>query len=106
MEGDIKNIEKRGSARRSANLKEARIIQDGRQFKGVVEDECDNGLKVISASSRDIPTFIPESRCELKLLNGDRTEKSYHCEVRWVHINKTPTLGYTYRMGMEIIGRP
>jgi len=26
-----------------------------------------------------------------------------NCEVRWVHINKTPIHGLTYRMGMEVV---
>jgi len=105
MDAEFRNLEKRSSVRRASDLKDVTIILDGKQFKGVVEDECANGLKVISASEKSVSAFVPESRCQLTFLDSDQSRHSFQCEVRWVHINKTPTHGYTYRMGMEIIGR-
>jgi hypothetical protein len=85
------NREKRDSERKNSACIDAEFVSNGIRYQGVIENICDND------------SFIPEKFVEINftLPSGDKI--SLHCEVRWVHINKTPIHGLTYRMGMEVV---
>jgi hypothetical protein len=98
-------MEKRRSERKRVSL-EARIATNGADSAGFIEDICEHGLHLITASRKSNVSFIPETILELKPPENSGSKASLHCEVRWVHINKTPIHGLTYRMGMEILKEP
>jgi len=100
---EILNMEKRRSSRRPVNLLKAELVSSGKIYPGVIEDMCEHGMKVITASKEGIGSFVPEKIFELKFQSGTNGETCLNCEVRWVHINKTPIHGLTYRMGMEVV---
>jgi hypothetical protein len=99
------DMEKRRSERKSISLN-AELAGEGISCSGVVENICEYGLHLITASKNHSSSFIPEETFELKVKNASGTEACLHCEVRWVHINKTPIHGLTYRMGMEVLKQP
>ena len=96
-------MEKRRSKRKTVNL-ETDLTFDGVNYPGFVENICDHGLHIIAASKERVVSFIPERTINLKFQSSLslREKINLHCKVRWVHINKTPIHGLTYRMGMEI----
>jgi len=98
-------MEKRRSKRKPVNLG-ATVYAEGMDCTGYIENICDHGFHLITASQRSKSFFIPEAILELQLDNAAGKKAKLHCEVRWVHINKTPIHGLTYRMGMEILRRP
>jgi len=96
-------MEKRRSMRKPVNLLAADLIFNGNKYPGVIEDVCEHGMKFIAASKKSIASFVPEKVFELKLRSDTSKVTCLNCEVRWVHINKTPIHGLTYRMGMEVV---
>jgi len=98
-------MEKRRSARKSVSL-DARLTVNETNSTGFIENICEHGLHLITASWKSKSCFIPERIIELKVQNASGSEACLNCEVRWVHINKTPIHGLTYRMGMEILNQP
>jgi hypothetical protein len=97
------NREKRDSERKNSACIDAEFVSTGIRYQGVIENICDKGVHAIAASEACVDSFIPEKFVEINftLPSGDKI--SLHCEVRWVHINKTPIHGLTYRMGMEVV---
>lgn len=98
-------MEKRRSERKCVSL-DARIAKNGADSAGFIENMSEHGLHLITAAGKRKASFVPETILELKLQNQSGCKASLHCEVRWVHINKTPIHGLTYRMGMEILTAP
>ncbi len=98
-------MEKRRSQRKPVKL-DATVCADGMDWAGYIENICEHGFHLITASQRSKSYFIPEAILELQVDNPAGKKAKLQCEVRWVHINKTPIHGLTYRMGMEILGRP
>ena len=94
-------MEKRRSKRSPVNL-ESWLVFDGINYSGFFENICDYGLHVIAASPERVESFIPESTINIEFHTSAVENVNLDCEVRWVHINKTPIHGLTYRMGMEI----
>ncbi len=94
-------MEKRRSKREPVNLK-AEIVFDGVNYPGFVENVCHEGLHIVASSEQCVTSFIPERIINLKFRSQSKDKIDLHCEVRWVHINKTPVHGLTYRIGMEI----
>jgi hypothetical protein len=97
-------MEKRHSKRKRASL-DAKLICSGKNYTGFIENICEHGLHLITASKKSKTSFIPEKILKLKIQNKGN-KKSLNCEIRWVHINKTPIHGLTYRMGMKILKQP
>ena len=97
------NREKRDSDRKNSSCIDAEFVSNGIRYQGVIENICDTGVHAIAASDTSVDSFVPEKVVEIsfKLPSGDKI--CLQCEVRWVHINKTPILGLTYRMGMEVV---
>ncbi|MEW6602612.1 MAG: PilZ domain-containing protein [Nitrospirota bacterium] len=98
-------MEKRRSERRHVSLN-ASIAADGADGTGYIENICEHGLHLITASGKKSASFIPETILKLNVRNKSGKNADLHCEVRWVHINKTPVHGLTYRMGIEILKAP
>ncbi len=98
-------MEKRRSERKKVSLN-AKLITNGVSSLGFIEDICEHGLHLITASRKINSSFIPETVLELAVQNPSGSKASLNCEVRWVHINKTPIHGLTYRMGLEILKQP
>ena len=97
-------MEKRHSKRRVVSL-EASLTTKESRYPAYIENICENGIHCIVPSVKHVLYFVPENICELKCWHNDEYETWLQCEIRWVHINKTPILGYTYRMGMEVLNR-
>ena len=97
------NFEKRRSSRRSLNSHNTAVICNGTTYNGVVENMGNNGLHVIAASKECVTSFVPETILEVQINSSQEKQVNLHGEVRWVHINKTPIHGLTYRMGVEIM---
>jgi len=98
-------MEKRNYYRKPVSLK-AELISDGINYPGFIESISEYGFHIITASNKSVTSFIPEATIKLKLQSSLGRKINLHCEVRWVHINKTPIHGLTYRMGMEILKQP
>ena len=98
-------MEKRRSKRKPVNL-ETDLTVNGVNYAGFVENICDHGLHIIVSSPKKVAPFIPENKINLNFSPSLSEKINLHCEVRWVHINKTPIHGLMYRMGMEIIEIP
>jgi hypothetical protein len=98
-------MEKRRSERRHVKL-DARIAANGADSSGFIENICEHGVHIITASGKKVASFVPETIIKLNLQNHSGSKACLDCEVRWVHINKTPIHGLTYRMGMEILKAP
>lgn len=98
-------MEKRRSKRKNVGL-DARVVTNGVSSPGFVENICEHGLHLITASGKISSSFIPETVLELTVRNSSGSKANLNCEVRWVHINKTPIHGLTYRMGVEILKQP
>jgi hypothetical protein len=98
-------MEKRRSDRKSVSL-HVKLITNGKSSSGFIENICEHGLHLITASGDIRSSFIPETVIELTVQNTSGNKACLNCEVRWVHINKTPIHGLTYRMGMEILKQP
>jgi len=96
-------MEKRRSRRKPVDLLNTEIRHNGAGYSGVIEDMSDLGVKVIAASKKNITSFIPEKVFTLNFESPSKKEVCLNCEARWVHINKTPIHGFTYRIGMEIV---
>jgi hypothetical protein len=58
---------------------------------------------MITVSKNHVASFIPEIVYKLEFKTPSDEKAWVKCEIRWVHINKTPFHGFTYRMGMEIM---
>lgn len=71
-------------------------------YRGVIENMSAHGLFVITVSWEHVTSFIPETVFEIDVQTGNEVSKLI-CEVRWVHINRTPFYGFTYRMGVDIL---
>ena len=93
--------EKRQSKRKPLNFK-TKISLNGRSYPSVIENLSQRGMHVIAATGNKAVPFVPETMIHVELppSKGDKSE--IKCEVRWVHINKTPIHGFTYRMGMGV----
>ena len=98
-------MEKRCSKRKPVNL-EAELISDGINYSGFIENIYKHGLHIIAASKKSITSFFPETIINIKIRPRIGKKINLYCEVRWVHINKTPIHGFTYRMGVEILKQP
>ena len=98
-------MEKRRSKRKPVSLGTS-LIAEGTNCSGYLENICEHGFHLITSSSKSKASFIPEAILELEVPDASGSKASLHCEVRWVHINKTPIHGLTYRMGMEILNQP
>ncbi len=98
-------MEKRRSERKRVNL-DAKIATNGTDSTGFIENICEHGIHIITASGKSAASFIPETILDLKVQHKAATKARLLCEVRWVHINKTPIHGLTYRMGIEILKAP
>ncbi len=85
---------------------DAKLISNGVRSSGFIENISEHGLHLITASGKTRSSFIPETVLELTVQNPSGSKANLNCEVRWVHINKTPIHGLTYRMGMEILKQP
>ncbi len=94
-------MEKRRSKRKPVSL-DAEIVFKGTNYPVYIENISQYGLHLIAAAGKKAVSIIPEMilKLEFQPLAGEKT--GLHYEVRWVHINKTPIHGLTYRMGMDI----
>ncbi len=99
-------MEKRRSKRKQVDLLKVDVISEDANFSGVIENINEYGMHLIAASKKCEKSLIPESILELKFDPPLETRANLSCEIRWVHINKTPIHGLTYRMGMEILEYP
>lgn len=97
-------MEKRRSKRKPVSMGTS-LKAEGTNCSGFIENICEHGFHLITSSGERKAAFIPEAIFELELPDNSGTMASLHCEVRWVHINKTPIHGLTYRMGMEILNQ-
>lgn len=97
------SFEKRRSLRRAAGSWNTAFVCNGTCYSGIIENMSDHGMHVIAASKESVSSFVPEAVLELKCSAPGEEPIMLYGEVRWVHINKTPILGLTYRMGMEIL---
>ena len=95
--------EKRCSERETVGPFEAVLECDGVNYAGVVENVGKHGLHMITVSKNHVASFIPEVVYKLEFKTPSDEKAWVKCEIRWVHINKTPFHGFTYRMGMEIM---
>jgi hypothetical protein len=98
-------MEKRRSKRKYVSL-DAKLITNGVSSPGFIENICEHGLHLITASGKISSSYIPETILELTVQDPSGCNSNLNCEVRWVHINKTPIHGLTYRMGVEILNHP
>ena len=96
--------EKRRSKRIPVSL-EGKLISSGKYHAGFIENISEHGLHIIIASKTSKTSFIHETNHEVKIQHPTRNKITLYCEVRWVHINKTPIHALTYRMGMEILNQ-
>ncbi len=99
-------MEKRRSKRKPVDLLKVDVIADGIKSTGVIENITKYGMHLITASKNSEATLVPETILELQFKSSEVTIKNLFCEIRWVHINKTPIHGLTYRMGMEVVKYP
>ena len=97
-------MEKRKSKRKPVELDASQISNSGNSY-GFIENLCEQGLHIITPSVKVKKSYIPESVIELKI-NPMGNKTNLHCEIRWVHLNKTPIHGLTYRLGLEILKQP
>jgi hypothetical protein len=98
-------MEKRCFKRKPVSL-DAELISNGTSYPGFIESISEHGLHVIAASKKSVTSFIPETIINIKIQSPSGKKVNLNCEIRWVHINKTPIHGLTYRMGSEILKQP
>jgi hypothetical protein len=96
-------MEKRDHSRKGVSLLSASIHYNDKTYYGVVENISANGMHAIAASRDEAAPFLPESIIEIDIDHSEHPCKGIKCEIRWVHINKTPIHGLTYRMGLEVL---
>jgi hypothetical protein len=99
----LNKMEKRRSLRKELNPRDAKITCHDLFYRGVIENMSAHGLFVITVSWEHVTSFIPEAVFEIEIQSGANEKYILLCEVRWLHINKTPFYGYTYRMGVDIL---
>ena len=97
------NFEKRRSSRRGFKPRDAKITFSDLSYRGVIENMSSHGLFVITVSWEHVSAFIPEAVFEVEIFTGKNEKSKLLCEIRWVHINRTPFYGFTYRMGVDIL---
>lgn len=97
-------MEKRRSKRLVANF-DAEFICKGKKYPVYIENMSESGLHIITASKKSISALLPETTVELNLKSNKGKKAALQCEIKWVHINKTPIHGLTYRLGSEIVSR-
>ncbi|MBL7049300.1 MAG: hypothetical protein ISR96_07295 [Nitrospira sp.] len=95
-------MEKRKTGRRDSGV-DAKISSSGKVFRAYVENMCERGIHGIAASKEPEISLVPHETIGLDFDSPCGKEISMQCLIQWVHINKTPIHGYTYRMGMQII---
>jgi hypothetical protein len=96
-------MEKRDHSRKGINLLSASIHCDGNIYYGVVENMSERGILAIASSREESAPFLPEGIVKVDIYHSSHECKGLVCEIRWVHINKTPIHGLTYRMGLEVM---
>ena len=101
----FQETEKRLTRRKPVSL-EGTLISGGKYYSGYIENICEQGMHLITAPKTTKRSFIPETTHKLKIEAPSGKMTTLYCEVRWVHINKTPIHGLTYRMGMRILNEP
>ncbi|MBI4682415.1 MAG: PilZ domain-containing protein [Nitrospirae bacterium] len=94
-------MEKRRSQRKPVSL-DAEVSFDGKNYPVYIENISEYGLHVIAAAGKKAVSIVPEMILKLEFQPPAGEKTDLHYEVRWVHINKTPIHGLTYRMGMDI----
>jgi len=99
----VMDFEKRRSDRKELNPRDVKITCHDLLYKGVIENMSAHGLFIITVSWEHVAEFIPEAVFEIEIHTGSKEKSKLHCEVRWVHINRTPFYGFTYRMGVDIL---
>lgn len=98
-----RGFEKRRSGRKDLKPRDVKITFHDLPYRGVVENMSIHGLFLITVSWEHVPLFVPEAVFELEMQTEQDEKAKLLCEVRWVHINRTPFYGFTYRMGVDII---
>jgi len=99
-------MEKRRSERKDVDLLKVGLTCNNLQSYGVIENITEYGLHLITASKKSEESLIPENMLEIEFRPPFQTKANLLCEIRWVHINKTPLHGLTYRIGMEVVKYP
>ncbi len=99
-------MEKRRSKRKPVDLLKVEVITDDVNYSGVIENITEYGMHLITASKKSEAALVPEKILEIQFSPPVKTKANLFCEIRWVHINKTPIHGLTYRMGMEVVKYP
>jgi len=95
-------MERKCHRRISVNL-EAEIITGCKSYAGVIENVSEYGI-CIKTSLSEIVMIIPETTLKVKFKTTE--EINLQCKVVWVLINKIPSSGLRYKMGLEIIESP
>jgi hypothetical protein len=95
-------MEKREFERKNIGI-EATVMLNGNAYQGYIEDASTNGLHVIAVTGTTIEQFVPEAKIELRLSNSPDGDVRLKAEIRWVHLNKTPIHGLSYRMGVNVM---
>lgn len=99
----FRKMEKRRSRRKQFTPKDVKITCRDLFYRGVIENMSVYGLFVITVSWEHVASFIPETVFKIEIQTGENETSTLLCEVRWVHINRTPYYGFTYRMGVDIL---
>jgi len=83
---------------------EAELISQNIRIASSIENLSEEGVYVITASSKSVADFPPDTFLELKFQLPSGNEQCLNCKVKWSY--KTPPHGLTNSIGMEIIDPP
>jgi len=98
-------MERRLSKRVNVKLG-AELVSGDRTYAGVIENLSEHGIFMRTVPWETPVNCLPGTTIVLKFQPSSGETLSLHCEVKWLHIDKTPSLGLTNSMGMAIIDPP
>lgn len=96
-------MEKRRAKRIFPGFK-AEIIYNGKNYAGVIDDLCEDGLCVISSRIDADITFRPDTIIEVIFKSHPKETLTLRCTIKW--LNKLHSEDFMYRIGMEILDPP
>lgn len=81
---------------------EAELVFGDVHIAGNIENLSEEGIYLITASSKSFPDYTPDTLFELRFRRPSGDIQHLNCRIKWLY--KTPPHGLTNSIGMEIVG--
>jgi hypothetical protein len=97
---------KKKRAKRKVVSLDAEFSLDGKNYKGLVDNVSDGGLRIRASATKTAICTVPGAPLELKLRQPLGKKINLNCEIIWFHVNKKPSEGIITTIGTKVIAPP